>query len=84
MAKRVKITLELTSSFVRLLQASVELKGLLAQEAKLDPVGTLAVVVLGEARGGLPEQIESRIPTDFLGDIRVVHDERVVTEDPEK
>jgi hypothetical protein len=82
MPKRVKVSIELSSSFVRLLQASVELHGLLKRGVKLDPKQALAVVVLGEAKGLLPEEVEDSIPTDYLGELRVLHDERIVTEDP--
>ena len=81
--KRVKITLELDSHFVRMLNASVQLKGLYdwrSERDKLTPLETIGLLAVAEARGGTEDQIDALIPDDWHGHIRAVHDERRVEE----
>lgn len=76
--KKVRVTLELDESFVRLLQHSVQMKGWLAEPPpELDPVGALSIAVLGEARGAKPRQIAAKVAC-FQPSLTVVHDERRV------
>lgn len=88
--KKVRITLELSNSFIGLLHASCEIKGLTAiaagtseadRRAGPDVVGVLAISVLGEARGMKPLQIHAAIPPEWRPDIEVIHDERRVYDD---
>lgn len=75
MSKRVRITLELSESFIRLLHGHVGLTGGLALERReSDVAGVLARVVLAEASGAFPEQV--CIPPPWRPDIEAVHDER--------
>lgn len=79
--KKVRFTLEVDEHFIRLLQASVQLKELLKDEPKrMDPTDVLAVLVLGEARGATEEQIHARTPLEWRPHIEVVCSERKVTE----
>lgn len=77
MSKKVRITIEVDSHFVRLLQASVQMKSLLGEEPKrMDPVSVLAVVALGEMRGAKSEQVHAATPLEWRPHIDVVSDER--------
>ena len=78
MAKRVRISIEVSESFIRLLNAKVQLGGYHDDDRELDPAAVLALVVLGEARGALPEQIHAKIPPQWRPDIEAVHCERRV------
>lgn len=83
--KKVKVVVELDSSFVRLLQAAVQMKGWLHEESKepLDPIGVLAVAVLAEARGANALQSAMIVPPAWRPHIDILHDERRVTEIPD-
>ncbi len=84
MAKRVTITLELSESFVRLLQAKCQLSGFTRwqdQDQTLDTGGVLCLVVLGEARGATEEQIWAKTPLEWRPHIAAVHEERKVLEE---
>jgi hypothetical protein len=79
--KRVRLTLEVDSEFVKLLQANVQLSGLLKEDrGRLTPSQVLAVIVLGEARGALEEQIHAQTPPEWRPHIEAIHSERKVTE----
>ena len=81
MKKRVKLTLEVDSQFVKLLQANVQLSGLLGEDQpRMAPMQVLAVVVLGEARGATEEQIHAMTPIEWRPHIEAIHSERKVTE----
>lgn len=65
MAKRVRICLELDEHFVRLLNGQVGFKGLGPDlDRQHSPMEVLAVVVLAEARGALPEQVNLLTPPE--------------------
>ena len=79
--KRVRLTIEVDSHFVKMLHANVQLSGLLNEEPKrMDPKSVLAVIVLGEARGALEEQIHAQTPIEWRPHIEAIHSERKVTE----
>lgn len=80
-AKRVRVTLELSQSFVRLLNANIDLNGGILPSLPLDPAQVLARAVLGEARGAYSSQVDLIIPPEWRPDIDVVHEERRVAED---
>lgn len=85
MKKRVKLTLEVDSEFVKLLNANCQLSGLLSDDApRMTPMQVLAVVVLGEARGATEEQIHARTPIEWRPHIEAIHSERKVTELPDE
>jgi len=85
MKKRVRLTLEVDSHFVKLLQANCQLSGLLSEDPKrMDPKSVLAVIVLGEARGMLEEQIHAQTPLEWRPHIEAIHSERKVTELPDE
>ena len=90
--KRVRITLELPSSFLRLLNAKATLKGWTRHDPRndnneiapeLDAGGILAWLVLMEARGGIEEEIHACTPMMWRTDgcPELIHDERRVYED---
>lgn len=79
--KRVRLTIEVDSHFVTLLHANVMLTGGLRPGERLTASAVLARVVLAEARGGLPEQIEEIIPEEWSGNLRAICEERKVFED---
>lgn len=81
--KRVRVAIEVDESFVRLLQASVQLRGLLRDDGPdraLDPLEVLGVVLLGEMRGATEVQIHARTPPEWRPNIEVLHAERRVRE----
>jgi hypothetical protein len=82
--KRVRITLEVSSSFVRMLQATCQMSQLIGSEQKdkLTALEVLGAVALGEARGALPEQIHAMTPIEWRDDIEPVSDMRTVIEAP--
>jgi hypothetical protein len=77
--KRVRLTLEGDSTFVKLLQANVQLSGLIGKD-ELTPSQQLAVMVLGEARGALEEQVHAQTLPVWRPHIEIIHSERKVTE----
>lgn len=83
--KKVRLTLEVDTHFVRFLQANVQLSNLLNEDRnrELTPMEVLAVLVLGEARGATEEQIHAKMPHEWRGHIEAIHSERKVTEIPE-
>ena len=86
--KRVRVTLELTERFVKLLYASCQLANILpkmdgTERAQLTPIELIAMLVLAEARGAPEEQIASMIPLEWRDaeiEPQVVHDQRQVIE----
>ena len=84
--KHVRITLELTESFVRKLTAKVNLSGINAwlkaedDPPLLDAAGILALLVYAEARGAHEEQIALATPHEWREELGIVHDERRVYE----
>lgn len=83
--KKVKVVLEVDDTFVRLLQANVQLSGWLGEpppnrRGQLTASAVLAVLVLGEARGATEEQIDEKMPDEWRGHIQVLHAERAVRE----
>jgi hypothetical protein len=82
MSKRVTVTIEVSEHFVRMLQASCQMGRLVGadQKDKLTALQVLGVVVLGEARGALPEQIHIMTPIEWRNDIEPVTEARIVRE----
>ena len=83
-SKRVRVTIEVSESFVRMLQATCQFGYLVGERQKhpMTALDALGIVVLGEARGAKPEQIVAMTPNDWVDDIRAVSDERKVREEP--
>jgi len=79
MPKRVKVAVELSESFIRMLNATVALRGM--RDKDNTAVGVLAIALLAEARGGLEEEVNAEIPQKWRPDILVLHDFREVTEE---
>jgi len=84
-AKRVRITLEVDSSFVRLLRANIQMKGFFSEDCAREPdvLQVLGIVALGEMMGALPEQIHFQTPPQWRPSIEAVHDERRWREEDE-
>lgn len=83
--KKVQITIELTSNFVRMLQVSCQMKGILPnQESKqLDALDLLGVLILGEARGQTEAELAMAVPLEWRNaDVEPVllHEKRLVIE----
>lgn len=82
--KRVRITLEIDESFVRMLQVKCEFTGVVGWLAgadnppKLDLAGVLALIVLAEARGETTVVIDMATPPEWRGSIEAVHELREV------
>jgi hypothetical protein len=77
--KRVKVAIWVDEHFVRLLQASVQLKGLLKEDPKqMDPVSLLSLLVLGEARGATEAQIWEKTPIEWRPHVEIAHGDREV------
>lgn len=84
MAKRVRITLEMDASFLRLLNTNCQLSGLgnLRENYKQhDPSQVLAVVAMLEARGATEEQIHAETPIEWREGLQAIHSERKVYSD---
>ena len=90
MSKRVRITLEMDTEFIHMLDVACGLGKLglynkcaedsgesLAAHA---PVGALAGLVLAEARGATEDQVHAAIPLEWRAHIWAVSEERKVTE----
>ena len=77
--KEVTVGLTMSSSFIRLLNAKVQLAGL-REKDELDPAGVLALVILAETRGGLEPEVDALIPPEHREDFRVEHSMRKVVE----
>jgi len=84
---RVRITLEVDSSFLNLLRAKCTLKGWTRWSPnykgeelppELDPAGVLAILVLGEGLGQVSEVIDATVPPTWRPHVDVIHDERRV------
>lgn len=83
--KRVRVTLEISQSFLRLLRANIEMtkavRGWLFNNddaGDITPSQVLGLLVYMEARGGTTEQIAASTPFMWRPDIDVIHDERRV------
>ena len=80
MSKRVRVTLDVDTSFISLLNANIGLSGGMNSDKERDVAGVLAVVFLMEARGAFPEQVHAAIPHKWRPHIEAVSDMRQVTE----
>lgn len=79
-SKRVRVTIELSQTFVRLLQANVELGAGLVPAHAQDPTGVLARAVYAEARGAYEHQVALIVPPEWRAHLDVIHEERKVIE----
>ena len=81
-SKRVRITLEMDSHFLQLLQAKVSLHYLQDGEprADVDPAGVLALLVLAEGRGMTELQVAMAVPPAWRQHIDSIPAERRVIE----
>jgi len=90
--KRVRVTIELSSSFIRMLRAWVMMREPMASlicgkepqggcRCQITPGEVLGMQVLEEARGGLCEDIDAHCPMDWRPAFAVIHEERRVYED---
>lgn len=78
--KRVTVALSVDSSFIRLLNASVQLDGGMDPDKEIDVRGVLARVFLAEARGAFKEEVHAIIPPQWRPNIEAVSDLRSVKE----
>lgn len=79
--KQVTVGIKIDSHFVRLLHTCVGLKQLGPDlDRQHTPMEVLAVVILAEARGALPEQIHLLIPPEWRPHIEAVTEMRKVKE----
>ncbi len=81
MSKKVRITLEMDSSFVSLLNVNCQLSGLgnLKEDYKKhSPSDVVALISLLEARGATEDQIYAETPIEWRNSIQVIHSERKV------
>lgn len=78
--KRVRITIEVDEHFVRLLRANLTLKNRLNidEQPKMTATDVLGIVVMGEARGALEEQIHAMTPQEWRPHIEAIHSMREV------
>jgi hypothetical protein len=80
---RVRITLEMDSGFVRMLDVSVglsEIRQKIDRGRQLSTIEQLALTVLYEARGAPELQVDATITRDWDDTFRVVHAARAVEE----
>ncbi len=78
--KTITVALEVSESFVRLLNANVQLSGRIDQLQDRDVAGVLAGIFLLEARGATEEQVHAAIPPTWRPEIAAVSELRTVTE----
>lgn len=83
--KKVRVTIEVDSQFLRLLRANIEMnaatRGWLMgtdEAGDITPPQVLGLLVYMEGRGGTPEQIGMATPFMWRPNIDVIHDERRV------
>lgn len=80
--KHVTVAIRMDSEFVKILNTHVQLAhpGALSGDAdkQLTPGAVLAVAILAEARGALPEQVHMAIPHEWRPHFEVLHDARKV------
>jgi hypothetical protein len=77
MSKRVRITIEADSQFVRFLAANIELSGLRDKD-RLQPIDALALAACAEMRCALECEVDALIPVEWRDHLAVIHDERRV------
>ena len=75
MNKRVRITVEADETFVRLLNANVQLSGL-REKDRLQPIDAIALVACAEMRGGLEAEVDMLVPLEWRPHLDVIHGER--------
>ena len=83
--KKVRITLEVDSQFLRLLHCNIEMsrpvRGWLHgtdEAGEITPCQVLGLLVYMEGRGGTPEQIATATPFMWRPNVDVIHTERRV------
>jgi len=76
--KRVRMTIEVSASFLRLLRANVTLDGGIVTDRALDPPGVLARIVLVEGMGATEPEVDLAVPPEWRADIEAIHAERKV------
>jgi hypothetical protein len=86
--KRVRVTIEVDSQFIRLLEANINMTAavrgwLLNNEdaGDITPCQVLGLLIYMEARGGFPERIHLSTPFMWRPNIDIIHDERRVYEE---
>lgn len=80
MSKRVRVAVEVSEPFVKMLQAKCQMKGWLGEASpELDVGGVLLVALLGEMRGAHEHEIHLMVPNKWRQDIEVAHALRRVT-----
>jgi hypothetical protein len=84
--KRVRVTIELDPTAIRLLNANIELSGgiTVTTEEDIDVRHVLALITIMEARGAMEEQIALAIPDMWADCLRVIHEERRVYDEQGK
>lgn len=87
--KRVRVTIEVTESFVGLLCAQIRLHGRIRghlpgtkgdADGELTPSDVLALVAAMEAKGELSHVADAAVPLTWRPEINVIHEERRVYE----
>ena len=81
--KRVTIAIEMDSHFIRMLKTTTHLRGLGNDKEEYKnhtAADALAVVVLAEAIGAIPEQVHSLTPIEWRPHIQAISDYRKVKE----
>lgn len=81
--KKVRVTVELNSDFLKLLQAEIQLSDMRKKniENRSTPSMMLALSVFSEACGGFEDQVDSIIPTSRKEELKMIHNERKVIGD---
>ena len=81
MAKRVTVAIKMDSTFIRLLNANVELSQLRDKD-EMTPAQQLALLVLLEARGATENEVHAAILQAWRPNIEAVSEMRSVEETP--
>lgn len=84
--KRVRVTVEVDNSFLRLLSAQIQLDGRLHRHVTGEPEGqltardVLAILICAEARGAHEVEVDAIVPYEWRPHVDIIHEERRVIE----
>lgn len=83
--ERVRVTIEVDRTFIKLLQANLQMKkGALTGDRQLEVLEALGVVAYGEMIGATEADIHSRTPIEWRPHIEAVHVARLWLGEGEK